>query len=190
MKKLFIGLFVLLGLFTLAACGTEEKPAPGLEDFEQNTEEFVPNINMYIIGSHFNSWGADTIHEADPSCTFVVDENSEGLNKKYTYKAVVTQEMLDGNEGKVECKFIGQNSWTGAQFGVEDIDFEKSNDAFKTMFGKEKTEFNGGTTNRSNIVITQPGEYLFEYYPYNFTSVEIEGCPYTCKFVVTFTPAA
>ena len=206
MKKLFIGLFVLLGLFSLAACqlpieipglNDGEDDAPAADEFDQNENEFVPENNMWIIGSHFNSWDPATIDQANPSCKFVKDEASSGLDTKYVYTVVVTQDMIDSWCG---FKFIAQNDWSPAQFGMEDVDFEKSNEAFLNMIGdvnedgkvdaQDKYFFHEGTSNRNNVVITAPGTYVIEYYPYNFASEEVGGVPYSCKFAIQFTPAA
>lgn len=192
MKKLFIGLFVLLGLFALVSCGEEEAPA---DEFEQNEETFVPDINMWVVGSHWNSWDPTTLDKANPSCAFVKDETSEGLNTKYTYTLTVDQAMIDAWCG---FKMVGALGWS-PQYGMEDVDFEKSNQAFLDMVGdknedgvcdaKDKYAFAEGVSNRNNIVVTAPGTLVIEYYPYNFAAEEVEGVPYSCKFVVTFTPA-
>lgn len=205
MKKLFIGLFVLLGLFSLAACqlpgfGDEQEDEqltpPTADEFDQNDNEFIPENNLWIIGSHWNNWQPGTIMEANPSCKFVKDETSVGLDTKYTYTVEVTQEMINAWCG---FKFIGQANWDPAQYGIEDVDFEKCNEAFLAMIGdlnedgkcdaQDKYTFEGGS-NRGNVVATKPGTYVIEYYPYNFVSEEIDGAKYSCKFAVQFTPAA
>ena len=201
MKKLFIGLFVLLGLFTLASCGQEEKAdtdlpdIPAAEDgeFDQNEETYVPDINMWVVGSHWNSWDPTTLGAEQ---AFVKDETSAGLDTKYTYTVVVTQEMIDAWCG---FKMVGALGWS-PQYGMEDVDFEKSNQAFLDMVGdvnedgvcdkNDKYFFHEGTSNRNNIVVTTPGTLVIEYYPYNFASETVNDVPYACKFVVTFTPAA
>lgn len=192
MKKLFIGLFALLSLFTLVACSEEKTPVDPNE-FEQNEETFVPDINMWIIGSHWNSWTPATVGDEQ---AFVKDENSSGLDTKYTYTATVTQEMIGDFCG---FKFIGVKDWA-VQFGMEDIDYSKCNQAFIDMIGdvnkdgkcdaQDKYFFHEGTSNRNNIVVTMPGTFVIEYYPYNFASEEVNGVPYSCKFAVQFTPAA
>ena len=190
MKKLFIGLFVLLSLFTLAACNQEtSNPA---DEFEQNEETFVPDINMWVVGSHWNSWDPTTLTDAQK---FVKDETSAGLDTKYTITLTVTQDMLESFCG---FKMVGAFGWS-PQYGMEDVDFAKSNQAFLDMVGdknndgvcdaQDKYLFVEGTGNRNNIVVTTPGTLLLEYYPYNFAAEEVNGVPYASKFVVTFTPA-
>lgn len=188
-KKFFAGLLTLLCLATLlVSCGPE---------FEQNTDEIPANINMYIIGSHWNSWDPGTIEKANPSCAFVVDPESSGLEVKYTYTITVTQAMIDAWCG---FKFIATPGWE-SQFGMEDVDYSKSNEAFikevvgdKNNDGKcdinDKYTFKEGTSNRNNVVATKPGTYVIEYYPYNFSSETVNGVLYQNKFAVLFTPAA
>ena len=201
MKKLFIGLFVLLGLFTLASCGQEDKADTNLPDipaaedgeFDQNEETYVPDINMWVVGSHWNSWDPNTLGAEQ---AFVKDETSAGLDTKYTYSLTVTQDMIDAWCG---FKMVGALGWS-PQYGMEDVDFEKSNQAFLDMVGDENEDgvcdkndkyfFHEGTSNRNNIVVTVPGTLVIEYYPYNFASETVNDVPYACKFVVTFTPAA
>lgn len=200
MKKLFIGLLVLLGMFTLVACGGEEEqeqvqdPATEYPDdeFEQNPETFIPEINMWVVGSHWNGWDPTTLTDAQ---AFVKDENTSGLNVKFVYTATVDQAMIDAWCG---FKMVGALGWS-PQYGMEDVDFAKSNQAFLDMVGdknedgvcdaQDKYAFAEGTSNRNNIVVTTPGTLVIEYYPYNFASEEVNGVPYSCKFVVTFTPA-
>jgi hypothetical protein len=192
MKKLFIGLFALLSLFTLVACSEEKTPVDPNE-FEQNEETFVPDINMWVVGSHWNSWDPTTLGDAQ---AFVKDENSAGLDTKYTFTLTVTQEMIDAWCG---FKFVGAKGWN-VQFGMEDIDYSKCNQAFIEMIGdknedgkcdaQDKYFFHEGTSNRNNVVVGQPGTLVIEYYPYNFASEEVDGVPYSCKFAVQFTPAA
>ena len=203
MKKLFIGLFVLLGLFALAACNQDSEPAaPSINDgeFDQNEETYIPDIKMYVIGGYWNSWNPETIADANPSCTFVKDENSAGLDTKYTYSVVITDAMVAENENGVEFKFLGTNSWS-VQFGMEDVDFDKCNAAFLALFedqngdGKvdnaDKAEiYTGPTTNRTGYRAKVAGTYVIEYYPYNFESNQTDVTTYTCKLVVNFTPAA
>ena len=199
MKKLFIGLFVLLGMFSLVACGGQEDeqtqdPATVYpeDEFEQNPETFVPDIKMWVVGSHWNGWDPTTLTDAQ---AFVKDENSAGLDTKYVYTVTVDQAMIDAWCG---FKMVGALGWS-PQYGMEDVDFEKSNQAFIDMIGdknedgvcdaKDKYGFAEGVSNRNNIVVTTPGTLVIEYYPYNFASEEVNGVPYACKFVVTFTPA-
>jgi hypothetical protein len=200
MKKLFIGLFVLLGLFTLAACNQEtkvESPSINEGEFDQNEETFIPDIQMYAIGSHWNNWDTASIKEANPSCAFVKDENSAGLDTKYTYTVTVTEEMAAGWVG---FKFIDSNSWS-VQYGMEDVDFSRCNEAFLNLIGDQNEDgkvdnedkvakFSKPTSDRSNIEVTAVGTYVIEYYPYNFESSKTDVTSYSCKFVVTFTPAA
>lgn len=179
----------------LASCG---QPAEATDEFEQNGSKFIPNIEVFIVGSHWNSWTPDygKISVADPSCKFVLDESSSGLDTRYTYTTTVTQEMVDAWCG---FKFVSTNGWD-TQWGMEDVDFTKSNSAFVTTLVGDKNEdgkvdaedkyfYHEGTSNRNNIVVTAPGTLTISYYPYNFTSETKNDVPYSCKFSVDFTAA-
>ena len=190
-KKILAGLFTVLGAatLTLASCGQKD-------EFDQNTENIPAKINMYIVGSHWNNWNPSTIADT-ADFTFMLDENSSGLNNKYVYTANVTAENVAAWCG---FKFVGATGWE-PQYGMEDVDFSKCNEAFLTQVVgdknndgkvdvKDKYTFREGTSNRNNIVATVPGTYVIEYYPYNFTSETVDGVLYQNKFVITFTPAA
>ena len=196
MKKLIAFVFAAFAVLGLVSCGKQDNPT---DDFGQNNDEFVANIEVFIVGSHWNSWTPDydKISVANPSCKFVKDEKSVGLETKYVYTATVTQEMIDAWCG---FKFVSISGW-GTQWGMEDIDFEKSNEAFlKQIVGdadkngtidkNDKYAYHEGTSNRNNVVATKPGTYVIEYYPYNFASETVNDVPYSCKFAVQFTPAA
>ncbi len=203
MKKLFALPLAALAVLGLASCG-DKTPKDPTDDFDQNQNQIKPDIQVFIVGSHWNSWTPDydKISKADPSCLFTLDTNSSGLNTKYTYTATVTQEMID-----VWCgwKFVSTSGWN-TQWGMEDVDFSKCNKDFlekivgdKNNDGKFDVEdkyagFQKGTSDRSNIEATVPGTFVIEYYPYNFTSetkTTANGdISYTCKFAVQFTPAA
>ena len=87
-------------------------------------------------------------------------------------------------------KFIASNAWA-VQYGMEDVDFENSNEAFRQMAGS-KEDYKKGSSDRNNIVVTAPGTFHIEYNPFNFVSVETDNGAgnYTCKFTIEFTPAA
>ena len=177
-KKLLLGALAVLGT-TAALIGCSTEP-----EFEQNTSSYeVPEETMYIIGSHWNSWTPATIAEAEPSCRFTRSAEDPNI---YEIDVTVTQAMIDAWCG---FKFIAGNSWS-VQFGMEDVDFENSNAAFRAAHGN-KEDYKKGSSDRSNIEVKTPGTYHIEYNPFNFASVETDNGAgnYTCKFVIEFTPA-
>lgn len=197
-KKILAGLLSFICAATLLVSCGEPTPVEDPNEFEQNTEEIPANINMYIIGSHWNSWDPGTIDKANPSCAFEIDPTSSGLGVKYTFSIEVTQDMVNAWCG---FKFIASPAWT-SQFGMEDVDFSKCNEDFlKLVVGDKNGDgkfdvqdkyaaFKEGTSNRNNIVATAAGKYEIEYYPYNFSSETVEGVLYQNKFAIEFTPAA
>lgn len=176
-KKLLLSALVVLGT-TAALIGCSTEP-----EFEQNTSSYeVPEETMYIIGSHWNSWDTASIASANPSCKFTRSAENASI---YEYDVVVTQAMIDSWCG---FKFIASNSWS-VQFGMEDVDFENSNEAFRNAYGP-KDKYQEGTSNRSNVEIKVPGTYHIEYNPFNFASVETGKTTWSSKFTIEFTPAA
>ena len=184
-KKL---LLILASSMLLVACGT--KPAASSsdgQDYEQASSTDTEGYQMYIVGSHWNSWTPGTIKEANPSCTFQKVEGSPKLK----YDATITQAMVDAWCG---FKFIAGASWN-EQYGLEDIDIENCNDAFKTLVGYTDMEawrsaHKEGTSNRSNVVVTAPGTLHIEYDPINFKTDSIDGTSFSYHFVLNFTAVA
>lgn len=181
---------LLLGCaFLLVGCGTPSTPADDGMDYEQNSNPQITESEMYIIGSHWNSWTPETIKEADPSCKFT--KTDAGL---YEYTATIDSTLVGQWVG---FKFIGTNSWS-EQYGQEDIDIESCNDAYKTLIGyTDRAAYEAtvkeGVTNRTNVINTTidasyVGTYKITYNPFNFKSTG--DLPYGYKFVIDFTPAA
>ena len=184
-KNLLAALLLLSTAGGLVACGEQPTEEPTVDnEFEQNTDESMfEEASMYVIGSHWNNWDPGTIKEAE-GCTFT---KSATIPNCLEIDVVVTAEMLTGWVG---FKFIAGPSWS-IQYGMEDIDWTKSNDAFKALFPDGKEVFKEGTSNRNNVVATAAGTYHIEYYPLNFESTTLDnGNTHSNKFVVTFTPAA
>ena len=188
-KKLF-ALCMAAGLLGLASCNnpttsSEASVASSEDEFQQNSESFAPlKATMYIIGSGWNNWKADTIATANPSCAFTP---YEGSTTKLEYTATVTHEMASDWVG---FKFIESNSWN-VQYGMEDVDLDSCNDAFKNLYaGKTKADFTEGASNRTNILNGQnaafEGTYHIVYDMLDFRSNDNGG---TYHFVIDFTPA-
>ena len=159
-------------------------------EFEQNTDTSqFEAATMYVIGSHWNSWDTATIETAE-GCAFTA---SATIPNCLEIDVVITPEMLVNAEGGYNFtgfKFIAGPSWN-IQYGMEDIDWAKSNDAFKALFANGKDAFKEGTSNRSNVEPKAAGTYHIEYYPLNFESTTLDnGNTHSNKFVVTYTPAA
>ncbi len=172
--KMLLCAVALVGLVGCSGSGDE---------FEQNNSQYVaPEETMYVIGSHWNSWTPDTIAEANPSCKFL----RQGETSIYYYDFEVTDTMATESP---MFKFIAGSSWD-VQYGMEDVDFDACNDAFKALFpGKTKEDWKEGTGNRSNIELTGDcvGSYHITYNPYDLRSDD-EGRGF--KFVINFTAAA
>lgn len=175
-KKALLAAVLLLGTAGgLVACGQDTG-----NDFEQNTDESqFEEASMYVIGSHWNNWSESTILEAE-GCAFT---KSATIPNCLEIDIVVTDAML---EGWVGFKFIASNSWT-AQYGMEDIDWTKSNEAFTSQYPDGKDAFTEGSSNRSNICPTKAGTYHVEFYPLNFDNIPLaNGNSHSNKFVITY----
>lgn len=172
-KSLFCGIAAIL---LLAGCGGGQ-PSTGDDDFDQNKVPHGQGIEMYVIGTYWNSWNTATIKEAS-GCAFKKD-TSTGF---YTVDLTITDEMVAGN---AEFKFIATNSWSD-QYGMEDVNWEGSNDAFKNQYpGKTKHDWHEGKGNRSNIKVVTAGSWHIEYNPANFTGEEVEGVALSNKFTIS-----
>lgn len=178
-KKAKLLLLGAAALVSLVGCGESQKEVCSPDDeFCQNENPTVQGFEMYVIGSHWNSWDPATIKSAE-GCAFA--KQSDGT---YIWSATITQEMVDAWCG---FKFIADNSW-GSQYGMEDVNYNKSNDAFKEMVG-EKSNYVKGTSDRSNIEIKKAGTVEVVFDPANFESEQTTATTYTNKFAVTFTVA-
>lgn len=180
-KVLLCSLAVLGGL-GLVACNQQPDER---DSFEQNSTSFV-GYEMYIVGNGWNNWGVDTIKEANPSCKFTKVNSTE-----FTFDAVVTADMVTGNDDKgnpkkAEFKFVASNSWS-EQYGMEDVDFDACNKAFKDLFpGKTKESWKGASNNRTNVAVDQAGTFHIKYNPLDFRA---DGEGRLFKFVIDFTAA-
>lgn len=188
MKKL-----LTLGLAMVAVCGAVAC-APKDDMYSQNSV-VSQGFDMYIVGSNWNNWKPETIKD-DPTVKFTAVGDGT-----YKYTVNITTELDASSWG---FKFIASNSWD-SQFGMEDIDYEKCNNAFKTLlttavdvkdYTEYKAKYRSGTSNRSNISFCQleggvgVGTYEIVYNPANFEAIEENDTTYLHKFVVNFTKAA
>ena len=142
--------------------------------------EDVPVLEnqLFIIGSHWNSWDVFSIYDAY-NCKF------DDLGKYHELTIEITKEML---EEWVGFKFVMDNSWT-YQLGMEDVDWDKSNEAFRELFPEGKEIYTESSFNRSNIVPSQPGVMVIRYYPNNVYTEYLEnGSTHTKKLVIQFYP--
>lgn len=192
MKRKFIlgalSLAACFSIFGLAACDSSSDG----DEFEENVDPEVEKPAMYVVGGIAvdGNWTPAKVVE-NTANAFTLDATSEGLNTKLTYTVTLTESQVP-----VEFKFIGDGSWNN-QYGLEDVDFEASNEAFLISVGdlnsdgeynkEDKYSKQGSTSNRTNIAVTDPGTYVIDYYPYNFASEEVNGTTYSSKFVITAT---
>lgn len=183
-QKKSVALAFAASLMALCACGSNQAKKTD-DEFEVNSNHFEFSAEMYIVGSGWNNWDPKTIKEANPSCAFT---HVEGSKTKLEYTAVVTAEMAAGYVG---FKFIESNKWD-VQYGMEDVDLDSCNDAFKKLYeGKTHEDFKEGSNNRTNILngtnAAFEGSYHIVYNPIDFRSNDVGG---SYKFVIDFTPAA
>lgn len=176
LKKAKLLLIGAAALVCLVGCGKTEDHSGSEDEFDQNQNEF-DGFEMYVVGQYWNNWTPATIKEAE-GCKF---QKQEGTAVQ-VWTATITQEMVDAWCG---FKFISDSSWS-SQFGMEDVNFDKSNQEFKDMVGA-KEDYKEGTNNRSNIEIKKAGTIKVEYDPLNYDATETSATTYTNKFAVTFT---
>ena len=133
---------------------------------------------LYIIGSHWNNWDPSTIDQNE-LCTFT------NVDDYYELTIEITKEML---EQWVGFKFVADTSWN-YQLGMEDVNWEASNQAFRDLFPDGKGPYTESISNRSNIVPSSPGIMVIKYYPFDFTTEYLEnGNTHTNKIVIEFYP--
>lgn len=188
-KKTKLLLCAVGALGFLVSCNSNSTPADDTSDFDQNGNKNWEGFSMYIIGSHWNSWDTETIKTANPSCAFTEKSDEKGV---FTYTANVTSEMVNAWCG---FKFISDASWS-SQYGLEDVNYEKSNAAFRALMEEQglsdRTKLTGPTSKRSNIVASKAGTYVITYYPNDFSTVDVDtdAKTLTNHFTVDFTAAA
>lgn len=175
------------------------------DEFDVNSNPVRDNFDMWIVGSDWANWEPKDVGKEQQ-----FERQSDGT---YKYTVTITTERDESWWG---FKFIAGNTWT-SQFGMEDIDYEKCNDAFKqlvktttiteddtdgvTTYEEYKAKWKEGTGNRSNVSFCQhkaadetydhagAGTYDIIYNPSNFESVEANSTTYSHKFVINFTKA-
>ena len=151
--------------------------------------KWISDSEIYIIGSHWNGWNVDTIKEAAPSLRF---EKSAEDPEVYVYETYITEEMVATWVG---FKFVTDNTWN-TQFGLEDVDFENSNQAFLDLLEvSNKDELTNPPANRTNVQFKEgalvPGKFIIKYYPLNSEDKEMttNGSEYyTNQIVIEFIP--
>ena len=149
-----------------------------LRDEDEIEPPIQQGAQLYIIGSHWNNWDPGTIYQ-NKECTF------KNVGEYYTLTVEITKEMI---ESWVGFKFICDNSWA-YQLGMEDVNWEACNQAFKDLFPEGKKAYTESVSNRSNIVPTSPGVMVIKYYPFDFTTEYLgNGSTHTTKLVIEFYP--
>lgn len=173
---------------SLVGCGSETVEP----EFEQNTSVQTEGFKLAVVGSQWKNWNPK---EAFESADLNFTKQSSGL---FTYTVTITSEIASGWWG---FKFVGQADWNPAQYGLEDIDFDSCNAAFKKLVTDKNSDvtdatsyyakFKGGSSNRTNIssdaLDSKAGAFDITYNPANFWSDE-DG--HSHKIVVNFTAAA
>lgn len=151
------GLLVLgCALLTLGAssCTVETpntKPNDNIvddgNDYEQSTPQVTETVYS-VVGSKFADW--------DPAVSMTQCKFNKVSSKLYRFETTV--EVGD------EFKIISGGTW-GDQYGVEDLDWEKSTEG---VIGGKQEDYNEGKGNRSNFKIAKAGELTIELHPYYF----------------------
>lgn len=193
-KLLLLPLCAAAVLGAAVGCGGTSSSTSSEDEFDVNSNPGTEGFNMWIVGSAWGNWAPDKVTDD------LQFKNVTG-SAKLTY--TVTISAAD-DENWWGFKFVGQKSWNPSQFGMEDIDYEKCNDAFKTLvkdaegvnnYTEYKAKWKEGTSNRSNVSFSQKenhigaGTYKFTYDPLNFDSESANETTYSHKIVVEFTKA-
>lgn len=142
-----------------AAVGCGGTSSSSEDEFDVNSNPVRDNFDMWIVGSDWANWTPEDVGKEQQ-----FERQSDGT---YKYTVTITTEKDESWWG---FKFIAGNTWT-SQFGMEDIDYEKCNDAFKelvktttvteddtdgvTTYEEYKAKWKEGTGNRSNVSFCQ-----------------------------------
>ena len=130
----------------------DDNPFDDGMDFDQNEDIEKVDYHCTIVGA---KWGGP--NGWDPAAS---GEDENLLLKKvddFTY--TITFDVAAGDE----FKFILNGSWT-TQYGMEDIDWDLSTD----LLHGEKSDYNQGTGNRSDIKLDEDATIKVDYHPYYF----------------------
>lgn len=160
-KLLLLPLCAAAVLGAAVGCGGTSSSTSSEDEFDVNSNPGTEGFNMWIVGSAWSNWTPDEVTD-DLKFTNVTG------TAKLTY--TVTISAAD-DENWWGFKFVGQKSWNPSQFGMEDIDYEKCNDAFKelvktttiteddtdgvTTYEEYKAKWKAPTSNRSNVSFCQ-----------------------------------
>ena len=189
-------LLVLGAAFVLVGCNQpQQKAADEGMDYDQKTNPDVTPFEMYLVGSVTDWDPAKVAGELKEQTQFHKIEGSAKL--EYT--------LTVPDASWVGFKFIAAGSWS-EQYGVEDIDIEHCNDAFKEVigFGEGKTyadldafrlHYKAPTSNRSNVGgddfhLAAGSTVKITYDPLDFRSDSANDTTYTYKFVLDYTAPA
>lgn len=182
---------VIIGLAALASLGMAGCNKGDELDFERVSVE-PESFDMWVVGSAWANWTP-----ANVSDTEKFTRNADGL-MEYT--------VTVDHSGWWGFKFISTKAWS-AQYGMEDVDYEKCNQAFKDEltaldatvvdYTSFKAKYKEGTGNRSNVSLYDEkkenvgnGTYKITYDPTNFETIDENDTTYSHKFVIEYTKAA
>lgn len=153
-KLLLLPLCAAAVLGAAVGCGGTSSSTSSGDEFEVNSNPGTEGFNMWIVGSSWSNWAPDKVTD-DLKFTSVTG------TAKLTYTVNISAADDAAWWG---FKFVGQQAWSPSQFGMEDIDYEKCNDAFKTLvkdaegvnnYTEYKAKWKKGTGDRSNISFCQ-----------------------------------
>lgn len=202
-KLLLLPLCAAAVLGAAVGCGETTSSSSSGDEFDVNSNPVRENFDMWIVGSNWANWTPADVGDKE--------QFTRLDNGTYKYTVTITDDTQWWG-----FKFISGKAWT-TQFGLEDVDYDKCNDAFKalvktatvseddadgiTTYEEYKAKYKEGTSNRSNVsfcqtkdasdAYTHAGEGTYEiiYNPANFESIEENSTTYSHKFVINFTQA-
>lgn len=183
-------LAVLGAALMLVGCNqpANNKAADDGMDYDQETDPVVKPFEMYIVGSHWTWTPAEVVADKKELCQFSKVEGTAKLK----YEFDVTKAMVDEWFG---FKFVAAGSWA-EQYGLEDLDIESCNAAFKELVGYTdldtfRAAHKEGKGNRSNVTPSghaEGGHFVITYDPLDFRTATTEaGGEYTYHFVIDYT---
>lgn len=144
----------------LAACGSKEN-----QDYEQSDGFEAKTLVVSAVGAGdmFSNWDP-AASAKNPACLFSKIDSSH-------YQLTVKGVPVSTADNYVGFKIVQDGSWS-TQYGVEDMDWNKSTAGFVKG---EKADYKEGTSNRSNFEVQISGDVTIDFYPYYFLEKGAEG---------------
>ncbi|MGP1414095.1 MAG: hypothetical protein ACTTID_03100 [Bacillales bacterium] len=157
-KSILLAALLATSVIGLSACNKGGNDDGGM--FEQSE---VPSETYHfsIVGSHYANWNPGESAK-DEKLKF-----KKVTNEHYTFTVDKVWKSEDDNY--FGFKFVQDGTWT-CQYGVEDLNFEKSE---VSILPKAKEEYTSDKNNRSNFEFNGTYEnVVFDIYPYAYLKGE------------------